>query len=168
MPLLSISYASSAQLRAAAWKSAFAWLDRIRGEAKRPGRPAHLELGRVGEEAAFFHLRSAGFTVVAKGWTSGKAPGDLDLVAWEGDILCFVEVKTRAARGFAAAEAAVDGEKRRSLRRLAGHYQRQLPEGTLTRFDILSVYLDPRDPRKRPEFGLFRNAFGWKEDGFGD
>jgi putative endonuclease len=161
---------SSAQLRAAAWQSAFALLDRMSETVKKaakPSRPAHLELGRVGEEAAFFYLRSAGFTVVAKGWSSGKAPGDLDLVAWESDTVCFVEVKTRAVRGFAAAEAAVDREKRRSLRRLAGHYQRQLPEGTLTRFDILSVYLDPRERRTKAEFELFRNAFGWTEDGFG-
>ena len=128
-----------------------------------PG-PRHLETGRVGEEAAFFYLRSLGVTVIAKGWTSGKAPGDLDLVGWEGDTLCFVEVKTRTGRDFATAESAVDRSKRRNLRRLAGQYLRQLPEGTPARFDILSVYLDPGKRRKKPEFALFRNAFGWTED----
>jgi putative endonuclease len=155
----------STQFRAAAWQASFALLDRVSGAARRQTSPAHLELGRVGEEAAFFHLRGVGFTVIAKGWTSGKAPGDLDLVAWEGDTLCFVEVKSRSGRSFATAEAAVDRGKRRSLRRIANHYLRQLPEETSTRFDILSVYLDRKAPRKKAEFELFRNAFGWTEDG---
>ncbi len=159
MPLI------SQRFYAAAWQAAFGLLDRLHGTAAPHKGPAHLELGRRGEEAAFFHLRSLGYTVIAKGWSSGKAPGDLDLVAWEGDRLCFVEVKSRSGRGFATAEAAVDSGKRRSLRRLAGHYLRQLPEGTLTRFDILSVYLDRGVRKKKPEFELFRNAFGWTENG---
>jgi Holliday junction resolvase-like predicted endonuclease len=83
------------------------------------GRAAHLELGRRGEEAAFFYLRRRGYTVVARDWCSGKAPGDLDLVAWEGTTLCFVEVKTRTSRNVATAESAVDSDKTRVLRRLA-------------------------------------------------
>jgi putative endonuclease len=153
----------SNQFRAATWQATFALLDRVNGRAGRQKGAHHLETGRIGEEAAFFYLRSIGFTVIAKGWTSGKAPGDLDLVGWERDTLCFVEVKTRTGRDFATAESAVDRGKRRSLRRLAGHYLRQLPEGTPTRFDILSVYLDARGMARGAEFELFRNAFGWTE-----
>ncbi|MDT7811387.1 MAG: putative endonuclease, partial [Acidobacteriaceae bacterium] len=75
------------------------------------GRAAHLELGRRGEEAAFFYLRRHGYIVVARDWRSGKARGDLDLVAWEGDTLCFIEVKTRGSRNVATAESAVDHDK---------------------------------------------------------
>ncbi len=99
--------------------------------------------------------------MIAFGWRTGRAPGDLDLVAWEGDTVCFIEVKTRTTRDFASAEAAVDSEKRRSLRRLAGYYLRQFPSGTPSRFDILSVYL--QSGRRKPEFELFRSAFGWTE-----
>ncbi len=131
---------------------------------RRAVKPAeHLEVGRRGEEAAFFYLRGLGYIVVARGWHSGRAPGDLDLVAWEGSMLCFVEVKTRSARGFAAAEAAVDRHKRFTLRRLAKHYLRQLPEGTVSRFDVVSLYLAPGLPARKGEFVLFRNAFGWEE-----
>jgi Uncharacterised protein family UPF0102 len=56
---------------------------------RRSTSPAHLELGRRGEEAAFFYLRRRGYTVVARDWRSAKARGDLDLVAWENNILCF-------------------------------------------------------------------------------
>ncbi len=145
--------------RADAWAASISLIDRL--PARRKSAPEHLQIGVRGEEAAFFHLRRTGFTVIAFGWRTGRAPGDLDLVAWEGGTLCFVEVKTRSERDFAPAESAVDLEKRRSLRRLAGYYIRQFPDGTSSRFDILSVYLSKG--RKKPEFEHFRNAFGWSE-----
>ncbi|HET7102712.1 MAG TPA: YraN family protein, partial [Terracidiphilus sp.] len=71
-------------------------LDRL---AARRGRtsdlPEHLITGLNGEDAAFFHLRRKGYVVVARRWSSGDVPGDLDLIAWQGPMLCFIEVKTR-------------------------------------------------------------------------
>lgn len=126
---------------------------------RRPPEPAHLATGRRGELAAYFHLRRHGYIVVARGWRSGRLRGDIDLIAWEGDTLCFVEVKTRTTRDVATAEAAVDEDKRRTLRRLARSYMRQLPhQGTLARFDILSIYFEKE---KATEFELFRSAFDW-------
>lgn len=127
--------------------------------ARSSRRPEHLEVGRRGEEAAYFYLRRQGFTVVARGWRTAKLPGDLDVVAWEDDILCFVEVKTRTSRNVATAESAVDEEKCRKLRRMARQYLRGLgrtPEQV--RFDILSIYFENG---KDAEFEFFRNAFGW-------
>lgn len=68
-----------------------------------------------------------------------------------------MEVKTRRARGTTPAEAAVDGNKRRILRKLARAYTRQLPpaEPTQVRFDVMSVYLAPG---AKPEIVLFENA----------
>jgi putative endonuclease len=121
--------------------------------------PQHLQTGRRGERAAFFYLRRHGFVVAARGWRSGRARGDLDLVAWEGDTLCFVEVKTRTTRAVATAEASVDEDKQKTLRRLARHYLRQLPQEEVpVRFDILSIYFEAE---KTAEFELFRGAFGW-------
>jgi putative endonuclease len=110
---------------------------------RRPERAAHLTTGVEGERAAFFWLMRRGYVVVARGWHSSRAPGDLDLIAWHGDTLCFVEVKTRTTRAVAPAQMAVDRRKRRVLRRLARHYLRQLPNREVeTRFDILSIYLE--------------------------
>jgi putative endonuclease len=121
--------------------------------------PQHLKTGRRGELAAYFYLRRNGFIVTARGWRSHIVRGDLDLVAWEGDTLCFVEVKTRTTRAVAPAEVAVDDDKQRTLQRMARHYLRQLPEEDIpTRFDILSIYFEAN---KNPEFELFRGAFGW-------
>jgi putative endonuclease len=120
----------------------------------------HLELGRRGEEAAFFYLRRHGYTVVARGWRSAKVPGDLDLVAWEGDTLCFVEVKTRSSRDVATAEAAVDGDKMRLLRRMARQYLLAMTDAPeQVRFDVLSIYYLGQQPA---EIELFRGAFGWR------
>ena len=140
-------------------QTAFRLLDRIPTRRKQTF-PKHLQTGKAGEEAALFHLRRHGFTVVAQGWHSGRAPGDLDLVAWEAGTLCFIEVKTRTSRTFASAESAVDPHKRKMLRRLARHYLRQMPDNLSTRFDIVSVYQLPGEPS---EFELFRNAFSWTE-----
>jgi putative endonuclease len=149
-----------------AWQKGFALLDVLAQGGKKAAKgPEHLELGRRGEEAALFYLRQQGFLVIAHGWQSGRVAGDLDLVAWHGDTLCFIEVKTRSSRTFASAEAAVDRGKRRSLRRVARHYMRQLPEQTLARFDILSVYFDDKLARSTARFELFPNAFDWSEPG---
>ncbi len=112
---------------------------------------------------AMFYLRRHGFTVIAHGWQSGRAPGDLDLVAWEDKTLCFIEVKTRSKHGMATAEAAVDSHKRKTLRRLAGHYLRQLPADTATRFDVISIYLQADRPSQKADIELFRDAFSWNE-----
>jgi putative endonuclease len=90
----------------------------------------------------------------------GIVRGDLDLVAWEGDTICLAEVKTRTTRTVATADASVDEQKRRTLRRLARHYLRQVSdEDVSARFDILSIYFEDG---KRPDFDLFRGAFGWR------
>jgi putative endonuclease len=153
----------TAQIRIALLERALGGLDRI---AERRGRaaslPVHLTTGIAGEDAAFFYLRRKGYTVVARRWSSGDVPGDVDLIAWQGSLLCFIEVKTRTARDMTPAETAVDSHKRATLRRLARRYTRQLPQTEMpqVRFDVISVYLVPGEKR---EFVHFEAAFGWSE-----
>lgn len=122
--------------------------------------PKHLITGSRGEDAAFFYLRRKGYVIVARGWKSLRFRGDLDLVAWDGMTLCFVEVKTRSSREVATAESAVDKEKRRVLRRLAGDYLRSMQRPPV-RFDILSVYVQKQG---KPEILHFPGAFGWHDE----
>jgi len=133
------------------------WMARWRGTAR---LPKHLLTGLSGEDAAFFELRRKGYTVVARRWSAGHQSGDMDLIAWQGPMLCFIEVKTRTARDMTPAEAAVDRHKQYVLRRLARAYLRLLPqaEAPPTRFDVMSVYLVPGE---KCEFVHFENAFGW-------
>src|SRR5579872_1448018 len=100
-------------------------LDRLTALMGRdPKRAPHLAFGSRGEDEAFFYLRQLGFIIVARDYRSPRRPGDIDLIAWEKDALCFVEVKTRRSRNFMPAEAAVDEEKRKTLSALAREYLR--------------------------------------------
>jgi len=120
-----------------------------------PDVPAHMLTGRRGEEEAYFYLRRLGYIIVARNWRSPRRPGEVDLIGWEGDTLCFIEVKTRTTREVKPAEAAVDSHKQRRLAGVAKEYARRISGAPPHRYDILSVYLDC-DP---PQFTLFRNAF---------
>ncbi|HWT66222.1 MAG TPA: YraN family protein [Terracidiphilus sp.] len=136
------------------------------GLARRRGRaaelPVHLAVGVAGEEAAFHFLRGKGYRVVARRWSSGELPGDLDLVTWREDVLCFVEVKTRTERDAKPAEAAIDAYKRATLLRLARRYVRLLKREAVpqVRFDVVSVYLRPGEPRAVEHF---EGAIPWSD-----
>jgi hypothetical protein len=56
---------------------------------------------------------SSGYTMVARNFRSPRCRGEIDLIGWDKDILCFVEVKTRSTRDVKPGEAAVDRHKRR-------------------------------------------------------
>ena len=134
---------------------------------RRRGRAVDVLVGERGEREAVFYLREQGYTVVARRWRTGRLRGDVDVVAWDGDVLCFIEVKTRAERkAMDPAEAAVDDDKRRMLRRMADAYVRGFPEAergrVVVRFDVVAVYLagTVAAGAKGAEFELFRGAFG--------
>jgi putative endonuclease len=147
-------------MAAALLERGLAGLDWVARWRNTPELPLHLQTGLAGEDTAFFELRRKDYTVVARRWSAGNLPGDLDLIAWHGGMLVFVEVKTRTARDMSPAESAVDRHKQYVLRRLARAYVRQLPqaEAPPVRFDVMSVYLVPGEKR---EIVHFENAFGW-------
>jgi putative endonuclease len=150
------------EMRASLAERSLAGLNRFAGRRARNTMPAHLAVGIDGEDAALFYLQRKGYTVVARRWSSGDVPGDIDLIAWDGPLLCFIEVKTRSAHDLTPAETAVDDHKRNVLRRLARRYVRQLPQqkAPSVRFDVVSVYLVPGQNR---EFQHFESSFSWSE-----
>jgi putative endonuclease len=134
-------------------------LDRLADELLAPPTgPAHLQTGRQGEEDAYFHLRKLGYVIVARNYHSPRRRGEIDLIAWNKNVLCFVEVKTRTTRDVKPAEAAVDRDKQRDLAAVAREYLRRIPPSCQWRFDVLSVYYEGYT--SRPQFELFQNAFG--------
>ena len=151
------------QMKIAGMERAIHALDRLahaRGRAK--DLPPHLAVGIEGEDAAFWYLRRKGYTVVARRWSSGDIPGDVDLIGWDGPVLCFIEVKTRTARDIRPAEVAVNSHKRAVLRRLARRYVRQLPQKAAppTRFDVISMYLVDGEEN---QIEHFEGAFDWRQ-----
>ena len=119
-------------------------------------RPRHLRTGARGEEDAFFHLRKLGYAMVARNFRSPRCRGEIDLIGWEADVVCFIEVKTRTSRDVKTAEAAVDRHKRREVAQVAREYLKGLPPTCQWRFDVVSVYYP--HPGARPEIEVFRNA----------
>jgi putative endonuclease len=143
--------------------------------------PEHLITGKRGEEAAYFYLRELGYVMVARNWKSRRRKGEIDLVGWDNDALCFIEVKTRSTRDVKPAEAAVDRDKQRELRamareylwRMARHVDRadlrpatngdtvssdKASSEMMYRFDVVSVYYE-REKRNATQITLFRDAF---------
>jgi putative endonuclease len=103
-------------MRGGRWAEAVARiLDSVAGRfsAGETSRAAHLRIGVRGEEDAYFQLRRMGYVIVARNFRSPRCHGEIDLIAWEGDVLCFIEVKTRTSHQVKTAEAAVDWHKRR-------------------------------------------------------
>ena len=118
--------------------------------------PEHQRTGRRGEEDAYFHLRKLGYVMVARNYRSSHRRGEIDLIGWEKDVLCFIEVKTRKSHDIKPAEAAVDHEKQRELAGMARDYLRHLRSQPQWRFDVVSVYYERN---LRPQIELFKNAF---------
>jgi len=132
-------------------------LDRL-GAKRRSQKhlPVHQQVGRRGEEDAYFYLRKLGYVMVARNHRSAGRRGEIDLIGWDSGILCFIEVKTRTSYDVKPAEAAVDHEKRRELAGMARAYLRRLPE-VPWRFDVVTVYYEHPPASARIE--LFKNAF---------
>ena len=109
--------------------------------ADRLRRP-HATTGEQGEDRAHRYLRARGFTVVARNWRPPQGGGEIDIIAWEGEVLVFVEVKTRLT-DVSAPERDVNGDKIRALRRAARDYvRRAAPDHLALRFDVVTIARD--------------------------
>lgn len=139
-----------------------------------PTSSALLELGRRGEELAAAFLRQAGYQIVAANFTLpvGRNRNDavvnveIDLVAYEGPTLCFVEVKTRASDWFAAPAANVDLRKQRQIMRAARAYRHMFGLSNIPyRYDVVSIVVPTVDEGPRSlQIDLLRNF--WSEEKF--
>jgi putative endonuclease len=111
-----------------AWSAFLAWWR---------GRPIPADLGAWGERRAEDHYRRQGGRCLAVNWRHGR--DELDLVVLEGEVLVFVEVKTRTAEIGGEGYWAVNRRKKRALRRAAGAWIRQIGGTCHTRFDVVEV-----------------------------
>lgn len=96
-------------------------------------------IGSAGERAAAAHLRrEKGLSILHRNWRHGR--DEIDLVARDGAVLVFVEVKTRVAHALVGGYHAVDRRKKRALLRASRAYIALLPEKPLSfRFDVVEV-----------------------------
>lgn len=113
-----------------------------------------IDLGRLGEELASRRLRKLGYEILE---TNYRCPlGEIDLVAREGDVLVFVEVKTRRNRPLDEAKEAVHKRKQGQLSRVALAYLKSKKLwGTKARFDVVAVGVGD----EKEEIEIIRDAF---------
>ena len=147
---------------------------RIEGEAIE--QATHLALGRRGEALAASHLERSGYRPVASNFLlpvgrnmrGALLHAEIDIVAYDGATLCFVEVKTRASDWFAPPEANVDLRKQRQVARAARAYRRLLGvTHEPYRYDVVSVVLPPGEANEAAlpaRLELLKNF--WTDDRF--
>ena len=95
-------------------------------------------LGKSGEEAAVRYLESKKFRIIERNFRFLR--GEIDIIAYDGKTLVFVEVKARKSKEFGPPEEAVTSLKQRQIKRVAQGFlvQRNLQD-TECRFDVLSL-----------------------------
>ncbi|HEX6043298.1 MAG TPA: YraN family protein [Pyrinomonadaceae bacterium] len=122
-----------------------------------------LTLGQLGEAYAAAYLEQLGYRLVAANFTlpvgrnlrGAIVNAEIDIVAYEGETLCFVEVKTRASDWFAPPQVNVDLRKRRQVARAARAYRRMFElDDHPYRYDVVTVVLPPDST---PQIELIRN-----------
>ena len=124
-------------------------------------------LGKLGEAYAAAYLTQLGYSLVAANFTlpvgrnlrGAVVNAEIDLVAYDSDVLCFVEVKTRSSDWFAPPQVNVDLRKRRQITRAARVYRQMLGiEDEPHRYDVVTVILNNDST---PQMELLRNF--WTE-----
>lgn len=114
-----------------------------RGRAGRPVSSHHLKVGSRGETLAYWHLRRAGYVIVARNRRPHSRSGELDIVGWDGPVLAFIEVKTRTGEEAGPPGTAVGNSQKRRIIKSAHEYMRRLNHRPAAyRFDIASVLWD--------------------------
>lgn len=131
---------------------------------------ATRRLGAAGEQLAAEFINRKGFRPVAANFIvpvgrnsrGALINAEIDLIAYDGETLVFLEVKTRRSDEFAAPERAVDLRKQRQITRAARAYRRIFRIEGAFRYDVVSIVLP--DEKSRPKITLLENF--WTESKF--
>ena len=111
-------------------------------------------LGILGEDLAAAELARRGYAITARRYRTRC--GEIDIVCEHGEVLVFVEVKTRETAEFGTAAEAVTWRKQRKLTRMANDYlTRERVIDRACRFDVVTVMLDGPEPAVE----VYQNAF---------
>jgi putative endonuclease len=114
--------------------------DVLRDRARMRVWDKDLARGRHGEDVAHRYLQARGYKIVARNFRTRNLSAEVDLVAWDGPQIVFVEVKSRETEEFGAPDRAVDLDKQRKILRAAAEYLHRVDLGwDVARFDVVNV-----------------------------
>lgn len=115
----------------------------------------NLNFGRSSEDAAAVFLKNKGYKILRTNYRVKF--GEIDIIAEEGQAICFIEVKSRVNCSFGHPKEALTPRKREKISRAALAY---LKENRLlnrsARFDVLSIL---KDGQSQTDFELIKDAF---------
>lgn len=118
-------------------------------------RSSKSSLGARGEELAVSYLENLGYKIVERNFRCKI--GEIDIVAFDGDTLVFVEVRTKHSERFGNPVSSVTYQKQRKLVSLANFYiKKHRLYDRSARFDVIGIVLDSEG---KSEFNLVQNAF---------
>lgn len=110
-------------------------------------------VGFLQEQRAAAYLRDCGYTILAMNYRCRV--GEIDIIACEGEYLCFVEVKYRSKSRTGRPQEAVTIKKQHTICRVADYYRMRqgISPARSMRFDVVAILGD--------EISLLRNAFSY-------
>ena len=120
------------------------------------------KIGDIGEDYAASYLKKHGYKILARNYR--KNYGEIDIIARKGDMLCFVEVKTRHCNTITQPYEAVDFRKQTKIIRTASAYLIEKRLETNCRFDICEVFVD-KESLKLDRINYINNAFDAENSG---
>lgn len=112
--------------------------------------------GAIWEAVAEEALLRDGYVIVERNWRG--AHGEIDRIAWERDVLCFIEVRARSTKVFGFPSSTIGRRKQVRVARAAHAYLTRFASRTrpLARFDVVSIV---DHGRGHPEIVIIKNAF---------
>ncbi len=118
-------------MRGAVLEAIFRWFRR---------KPEAMRIGHHWERQATKYLRKEGFRIITRNWRASRSRGELDIVAWDGPSLVFIEVRARQFDARTPGYHSIDRHKRAVLRKACTEYLFSLnPRVAIYRFDVVQI-----------------------------
>ncbi len=115
------------------------------------------KIGDYGEDCAAKYLSKNGYKIVKRNYKTKFC--EIDIIAYDGDCLCFVEVKTRNREDYGLACEAVDYKKRQKIIKGALFYTSVNGIDAPVRFDVAEVYISNSHLFSTKKINIIKNAF---------
>ena len=112
------------------------------------------KIGNLGEDAACQYIEKLGFTILERNWRFSKA--EIDIIAKDGEVLVFLEVKAKSYTFFGAPEESITAHKENLIVDAAGQYMIKIGHDWEIRFVIISIVFDRE---LRPSISHFKDHF---------
>ncbi|MBK9108941.1 MAG: YraN family protein [Saprospiraceae bacterium] len=102
--------------------------------------PDHIQTGKKGEDLANKYLLEIGYEIIIRNWRYRRS--EIDIIAKHGEILVFVEVKTRSSSAFGEPESFVSSRKEWMMQEAAAAYMVEKNHYWEIRFDVIGILFD--------------------------